>query len=221
MSVLTRPDGAATAAVRAHAIKPGLPVADLEKLLIERFAVVRDPLNPWDLAVLVPAARLREVLTFLRDEPALRFAMLLDVSGIDYLSFPGHTGPRYAVTYLMKSLEFRHRLAVKVQVDENAAAVPSVHDLFGSANWAERETWDQYGIDFTGHPNLKRLLNHHEFIGHPLRKDYPCQKRQKLSVSDPMVDQLTARLEAKGFTVVDMGDVHQGDPIAASPGAKA
>ena len=59
---------------------------------------------------------------------------------------------------------------------------------FPIADWLERETWDQYGIVFTGHPNLKRLLNHHEFVGHPLRKDYPVQKRQHLSINDPMLD---------------------------------
>ncbi|HEX3132603.1 MAG TPA: NADH-quinone oxidoreductase subunit C, partial [Planctomycetota bacterium] len=120
---------------------------------------------------------------------------------------------RYAVLYPMKSLIFRHRVTIKVTVDEDACVVPSIHELFKSANWAEREAWDQYGIVFAGHPNLKRLLNHHEFAGHPLRKDYPCQKRQKLSTNDPMIDQLEARLRAQGYTILDRGEAHPGAPI--------
>ena len=79
--------------------------------------------------------------------------------------------------------------------------LPSVHDLFPIADWQERETWDQYGITFEGHPNLKRLLNHHEFEGHPLRKDYPVQRRQHLSQNDPMHDQLEKALIKNGYSV--------------------
>ena len=82
-------------------------------------------------------------------------------------------------------------------------SVPSVHDLWKIADWQERETWDQYGIVFEGHPNLKRLLNHVEFVGHPLRKDYPARKRHTLSTNDPMLDQLEARLKAKGFEILE------------------
>jgi NADH-quinone oxidoreductase subunit C len=117
------------------------------------------------------------------------------------------------VLYPLKSLAFRHRVTLKVMVDEDACVVPSLHELYKSADWAERETWDQYGIVFAGHPNLKRLLNHHEFVGHPLRKDYPCQKRQKLSTNDPMVDQLDARLREQGYTILEKGEPHAGAPI--------
>jgi NADH-quinone oxidoreductase subunit C len=86
--------------------------------------------------------------------------------------------------------------------------------MYKSADFAERETWDQYGIVFAGHPNLKRLLNHHEFVGHPLRKDYPCQKRQKLSINDPMIDQLEARLRSMGYTILDRGEAYNGQPIS-------
>ncbi len=107
----------------------------------------------------------------------------------------------------MKSLTFHHRLRLKVLVEEDQPSVPSIHDLFKIADWSEREAWDQVGIEFIGHPNLKRLLNHHEFKGHPLRKDYPVQKRQQLSVNDPMLDQLVLRLRQNGFTILDLDKV--------------
>ncbi len=194
-------------------MQPGLTNEQLQTLLSEKFALVRDGSDKWDLTLVCPAEKLREVLRFLRDEPTLQFAMLLDVVGVDYLAYPGHRGERYAVLYPLKSLTFRHRLTIKVTVDEDACVVPSVHELFKSADWAERETWDQYGIVFAGHPNLQRLLTHHEFGGHPLRKDYPCQKRQKLSTNDQMLDQLEARLRERGYTILERGEPHAGTPI--------
>ncbi|MBA3700787.1 MAG: NADH-quinone oxidoreductase subunit C [Planctomycetes bacterium] len=192
---------------------PGLSLDQIVTVLAEKFTVVRDASDQWGLTLVAPAEKLRDIMRFLRDEPTLQFAMLLDVVGVDYLAYPGHRGERYAVLYPMKSLTFRHRVTIKVTVDEDACVVPSIHELFKSADWAERETWDQYGIIFAGHPNLKRLLNHHEFVGHPLRKDYPCQKRQKLSTNDQMLDQLEARLRARGYTILDHGESHAGTPI--------
>jgi NADH/F420H2 dehydrogenase subunit C len=199
-------------------IQPGLGAAQLEEHLKDRFGLVRDARDAHGLTMVVPGDHLREVIKYLRDAENLKFTMLLDVVGIDYLAFPDHRESRFAVIYLLKSLDFRHRISLKVWIDEERAEVPSVHDLYKSADWAERETWDQYGIVFTGHPNLKRLLNHHEFVGHPLRKDYPCQKRQKLSVNDMMLDQLEARLKLRGYTVVEQPEQHVGSAIT-SPSA--
>ncbi|MBC7474335.1 MAG: NADH-quinone oxidoreductase subunit C, partial [Candidatus Sericytochromatia bacterium] len=67
------------------------------------------------------------------------------------------------------------------------------------ANWGEREAFDQFGIKFNNHPNLKRILNHHEFVGHPLRKDYPTKKRQELSVNDSLMDEMEKELIRKGL----------------------
>ena len=184
----------------------GLDKAALGSLLIERFGAKTDALDRWDLSLIVPREQFVACVRFLRDDSATRFDTLLDVAGVDYLAYPGWREARFAVVYLFKSTAFRHRLKLKVLVDEDDCQVPTISDLYRIADWAERETWDQYGIVFAGHPNLKRLLNHHEFQGHPLRKDYPCQKRQKLSVNDPMLDQLSDRLKAKGFTVLDVGE---------------
>jgi NADH/F420H2 dehydrogenase subunit C len=206
--------------VAAKPLEAGVPAEGILAQLAERFAAVRDGRDRWGLTVTVARERLRDCLQWLRDEPSLRCDTLLDVAGVDYLAFPGHRGARFAVVYLLKSTRFRHRLAVKAEVDEDDCALPSVHDLWKIADWAERETWDQYGIVFRGHPNLKRLLNHHEFTGHPLRKDYPCQKRQKLSVNDPMVDQLEARLRLRGYEVVERGEVTPGEPMTFREGSK-
>ena len=191
----------------------GQSVEQLVAVMKERFGLEPDATDRWDLTLLCRPEKLRDVIRFLRDESTLQFSMLLDVVGVDFLAYPGYRGERFAVLYLLKSMAFRHRVTIKVMVEEEACAVPSIHDLFKSADWAERETWDQYGIVFTGHPNLKRLLNHHEFLGHPLRKDYPCQKRQKLSTNDPMIDQLEARLRAQGYTILDRGEPHTGELI--------
>jgi len=173
-------------------------------LLQERFGATLDPLDQWGLTAVVPKARIRETLSFLRDEPSLRLDMLLDTIGVDYLEYPGHDLPRFGVVYVLKSLvHVAHRMRLKVWVEEDDVTVPSCHDLYASANWQERETWDQYGIVFEGHPNLRRLLNHCDFEGHPLRKDYPAQRRQWLLANDPMIDQLEERLKVLGYEVLE------------------
>lgn len=173
-------------------------------LLQESFGATLDPLDQWGLTAVLDRNRLRDALVFLRDDPTLRLDMLLESCGIDYLEYPGHDLPRFAVVYILKSLVFAsHRLRLKVWVEEDDLVVPSAHDLFASADWQERETWDQFGIVFEGHPNLKRLLNHCDFVGHPLRKDYPAQRRQWLLANDPMIDQLEARLRSKGYEILE------------------
>ena len=118
--------------------------------------------------VTVPAARIVDVLTVLRD--AFGFEMLTDLSGVDWL--PRH--PRYDVNYHLLSLEDNDRLRVKVQLEDgDELHVPSVTGVHPGANWHEREVFDFFGVVFDGHPNLTRILMPDEWIGHPLRKDYP------------------------------------------------
>ncbi len=173
-------------------------------LLQERFGVKADSVALWDFSVVAAADQLHPLVSFLRNSPEWAFDMLLDVAGVDYLDKEGHQGPRFAVIYVLKStVHVKHRIRIKVLVSEENCVVPTLSDLYAIANWQERETWDQYGIVFQGHPNLKRLLNHAEFEGHPLRKDYPSQKRQWLSANDGMLDQLEARLETLGYRVIE------------------
>ena len=134
-------------------------------------------------AVTVAPADLRDVLLFLRDDPELQFEMLMDVGGVDYLGYDEDDTRewRFEVVYQMYSAPLNHRFRVKVAVRDDSVTVPSVWDMWAIANWEEREVYDMYGVRFTGHPNLRRILCHDEFVGHALRKDYPINKRQKLS----------------------------------------
>lgn len=138
-----------------------------------------------DRTVVVKPERLREVLQFLKSEAGYQFEMLMDLLGIDYLKFEPLTPERYAVIYNLYSLQSHERLRLKVFVSEEKPEIDSIHDIFAAANWFERETWDLFGITFKGHPNLVRILCHHDFVGHPLRKDYPSDKYQRLKTAAP------------------------------------
>jgi NADH-quinone oxidoreductase subunit C len=140
---------------------------------------VRD--HRGDHTAVVDRGAILDVLGFCRDEPDLRFDMLVDLTAVDYLKHPGWDGgPRFEVVYHLYSLPHNHRLRLKVPVEEDHAVAPSAVPLWPIANWFEREVWDMFGIRFEGHPALRRLLMYEEFQGHPLRKDYPVNKRQPL-----------------------------------------
>lgn len=121
-----------------------------------------------ELTVLARAEQIVKVMKFLRDDSACQFTVLLDVCGVDY---PGRA-KRFDVVYHLLSLHQNHRVRVKVKADEETP-VPSVIEVFPSANWYERETFDMYGVLFSDHPDLRRLLTDYGFTGHPLRKDFP------------------------------------------------
>jgi NADH-quinone oxidoreductase subunit C len=134
-----------------------------------------------DHTAIVERAAIRDVLAFCRDSSALAFDVLMDLTAVDYAKFPGREdGPRFEVVYHLYSIAHNHRLRVKVPVDEDDARVRSAVPLWPIANWFEREVWDMFGIRFDGHPDLRRLLMYEEFVGHPLRKDYPINRRQPL-----------------------------------------
>jgi NADH-quinone oxidoreductase subunit C len=134
-----------------------------------------------DATLIVDRSALVDVLRFCRDAPALAFDMLMDLTAVDYAKYPGREdGPRFEVVYHLYSLPHNHRVRVKTRVDEDEAEVPTAVDLWAIANWFEREVWDMFGVRFAGHPDLRRLLMYDEFVGHPLRKDYPINRRQPL-----------------------------------------
>jgi NADH-quinone oxidoreductase subunit C len=144
-------------------------------------AVVDAHEHRGDATVIVERSALAGALRHLRDEPAFAFEMLMDLTAVDYLKYPGREdGPRFEVVYHLYSLTHNHRLRVKVRVDEDDASVPTAVSLWPIANWMEREVWDMFGIRFEGHPDLRRLLMYEEFVGHALRKDYPITRRQPL-----------------------------------------
>jgi NADH-quinone oxidoreductase subunit C len=151
--------------------------------LRDRFpaAVAETHEHRGDATAVVAREALREVLACCRDDTALAFDVLMDLAAVDYLKYPGREdGPRFEVVYHLYSVSENHRVRIKVRVEEDDAVVPSAVPLWPIANWFEREVWDMFGIRFAGHPDLRRLLMYEEFVGHPLRKDYPINRRQPL-----------------------------------------
>ncbi|POR55438.1 NADH-quinone oxidoreductase subunit C [Bosea psychrotolerans] len=121
-----------------------------------------------ELTVHAEAASIVQVLRVLRDDPRFRFVNFTDIAGADYIE----REKRFDVVYHLLSPRHNHRIRVKVQTDE-ATPVPSVIEIFPAANWYEREAYDFYGILFSGHPDLRRILTDYGFEGYPLRKDFP------------------------------------------------
>lgn len=154
-----------------------------------------------DETVVIKRDDLMAVVKLLREDPDLDFNFLVDITAVDYLTYPEPKPTRFEVVYHFYSMRHGRRVRVKVPVDVAQLEVPTLSGLWKTADWFEREVWDQYGIKFSGHPNLKRLLNHIEFVGHPLRKDYPIRRRQPLSTNDTLMDEMEARLKAKGLKV--------------------
>ena len=118
----------------------------------------------------------------LRDRPDLRFALLIDLVGVDYHPRP----PRFELVYLLVSLEHHHRLRLKVRLPGEDAHVQTVSDVWPAANWLEREVWDLFGIVFDGHPDPRRLLMPEDWEGFPLRKDYPVQIKMTPRATEPL-----------------------------------
>ena len=121
-----------------------------------------------ELTLDVRTASVVKVLTFLKDDTGCLFKQLVDVCGVDW---PGRE-QRFDVVYHLLSMKHNQRVRVKVAADEETA-VASVTGVFSSAGWFEREVWDMYGVIFSGHPDLRRILTDYGFEGHPLRKDFP------------------------------------------------
>jgi len=121
-----------------------------------------------ELTLTVERDKIVEALTLLRDDPACQFEVLIDICGVDY----PERAERFDVVYHLLSPRLNQRVRVKITTDETAP-VASVNDVFPAANWYEREAYDLYGIRFTGHPDLRRILTDYGFQGYPLRKDFP------------------------------------------------
>ncbi len=128
-----------------------------------------------DVAMIDPAGTL-EIHNFLKFEPAMDMKLLLSVTAVDYL---GQT-PRFEVVTNLTSLSHHHRLRLRMRVSEESPELPSLAGLYRTANWWERHVYDLYGIRFAGHPDMRRLYLPQDWVGHPLRKDYPVKGRQPI-----------------------------------------
>ena len=162
-----------------------------------------------DATVLISRESLLDVARTLKDDPAFRMNFLMDLTAVDFSAFGTKQSPaffassgvavspspdipatdpwpgppesaRFVVVYHFFSLPLKHRLRLEVPLEEDDPEVDSLTPLWAGADWLEREVWDMFGIRFRGHPNLKRILMYDEFVGHPLRKDYPVNRRQPL-----------------------------------------
>ncbi|MFP6672086.1 MAG: NADH-quinone oxidoreductase subunit C [Pirellulaceae bacterium] len=162
-----------------------------------------------DQTVVLKRDSLLEIAQYLKEDQAMQMNLLVDITAVDYSTFgkspapaffassgvsvrpsaqipdeepwPGPPGKeRFAVIYHFYSMQHKHRLRLVVPLEESSLELGSLTSLWAGANWLEREVWDMFGIQFSGHPDLKRILMYEEFEGHPLRKDYPVAKRQPL-----------------------------------------
>jgi NADH-quinone oxidoreductase subunit C len=195
-------------------------MADIEVLYAkvqERFQhyMIDAVLANHELTITVPVLHLNEICLALRDEKDLAFNMLIDVCGVDYLQYgisewetesATRTGfergvqqfknldkdkpHRFASVYHLLSLTLNHRIRLKVYLDTHVPEVPTVTNIWPAANWFEREAFDLFGIMYTGHPDLRRLLTDYGFVGHPFRKDFP------------LIGQVEARYDATAGRVV-------------------
>ena len=131
--------------------------------IVKDLSIVKD-----QLVAIVEKEDIAKLLVFLRDDVNCQFKQLMDICGVDYPERP----QRFEVVYNLLSLVHNNRVTVKVMLDDNSS-IPSVSKVFSSADWWEREIWDLFGIFFSGHPDLRRILTDYGFDGHPLRKDFP------------------------------------------------
>ncbi|MCF6292697.1 MAG: NADH-quinone oxidoreductase subunit C [Robiginitomaculum sp.] len=164
---------------------------ELDTYLAEKIgdALIGSTITNGDLAIEIHRDQLLNVLGFLRDDVQCRFSTLVDICGVDY---PGRSS-RFEVIYHFLSMYCNHRIRLRVMVDEDEV-VPSAVSVYPAADWYEREAFDMFGIVFSGHPDLRRLLTDYGFTGHPLRKDFPlsghveCRydEQQKRVVYEPV-----------------------------------
>jgi NADH-quinone oxidoreductase subunit C/D len=140
------------------------------------------------------------------------FTLLLDITCVDNLYRKSKAPSRFELIYILRHREFKETLNIKVYVKDEAKGVKSITKLFKSASWAEREVYDQYGIHFEDHPLLKRILNHEEFVGHPLRKDYGIRDAHYCTKTQDMMDELKPVLDKKNL------DMHEDDLMVVNLG---
>ena len=145
-----------------------------------------------DLIIVVLPKDIGVVLQACKRDPQLNFNLLIDITAVDWLD---QRKERFEVVYQLLSIPLRARLTIKVPLGEDSPEVLSATALWNGANFLEREVWDMFGIRFTGHPDLRRILMYEEFVGHPLRKDYPVQGKQpRVPLRGPEVENTARRM---------------------------
>ena len=202
----------------------------LIELVRGKFPDLTGSSHKGDEVVTVPRDRVVEVIQFLRDEGDLK--LLRQIACVDLLTFKSETTgggslasievaaydvqkkrsvePRYQVAYNLYSISKKQALRVRVELRSDDMKVPTITGLFHTADWWERYVYDMFGVHFEGHPNLKRLMMYPEFVGHPLRKDYPVRKRQLLVPELDFPDLVRGPGPGPGGAGVPMSQTHVG-----------
>ncbi|MEA3434767.1 MAG: NADH-quinone oxidoreductase subunit D [Campylobacterota bacterium] len=166
-----------------------------------------------DTVILIKSTELLETIKKAKEE--LGFTLLLDITAVDnlYKSHPPFS--RFELVYILRHSNFKELIIYKVAVEDTDSGVESIASIFSSADWAEREIFDQYGIHFKNHKMLKRVLNHNEFVGHPLRKDYEITQGQYCTTSQDLMDEMKPLLEERDLDmnkddlmIVNLGPSH-------------
>jgi NADH-quinone oxidoreductase subunit C len=173
-----------------------------------------------ELTIEIERDRIPEIFRLLRDDPLCRFGCLIDICGVDY----PEREERFDVVYHLLSPWLNHRIRVRAKTDA-AHPVPSIVGLFPAADWFEREAYDLYGILFSGHPDLRRILTDYGFQGHPLRKDFPLTGFVELRYDDELkrvvYEPVTLQQEYRSFDFLSpwegMDDAIPGDEKAGDP----
>jgi NADH-quinone oxidoreductase subunit C len=147
---------------------------DIGELIRERFPSEVKAVHEFrgQVSVIIKKEKIKDIMRFLKESPELDFDFLEDLCGVDYL---GRKDVRFEVVYHLFSMRHRHMIRIKAEVPEDDCKIDTVTDLWKGANWHERECFDLFGIVFTGHPDLRRILLPEDWEGHPLRKDYPLK----------------------------------------------
>ncbi|VAX23381.1 NADH-ubiquinone oxidoreductase chain C [hydrothermal vent metagenome] len=149
-------------------------------------SIIHSHSDKGDDTIVIKADDVLEVMRFLKEDEAIDFSMMMDLTVVDYLGnedlqpYLRGLKTRFEVVYHLYSMGKNHRLRVKAPVTQENCEINSVTSIWLAANWFEREAWDLYGVKFRGHPDLRRILLYEEFEGHPLRKDFPKKGRQPL-----------------------------------------
>src|SRR5262245_30900539 len=163
-----------------------------------------------DLSISVKRENIKHVLRTLKNDPAFDFKMLLDVTAVDYLS---ERAERYDVVYHLLSLSNKHRARIKVPLPAEAPTIDSAVDIWKGADWSEREAYDMFGIQFKGHPDLRRILTHSQLQVHPLRRDFPPGPRTLCTqtIDLPVVERAKKYAESMGLShpqILNLGPQH-------------
>jgi NADH-quinone oxidoreductase subunit C len=153
-----------------------------------------------DVVLSVASDQIFTVLKCCKEDPQTDFAMLIDITAVDWMDARPE---RFEVVYQLLSLSKGARLTIKVALSEDKPEITSATSLWNGANFLEREVWDMFGIKFVGHPDLRRILMYEEFVGHPLRKDYPVQGKQpRIPLRYPEVENTARRMQRADLVTI-------------------